>query len=486
VVQDNLRTLYAAIDQGFARPLPGFVRAELERFVDCGVLARGFAVLACPDCGERLVVAFSCKGRGFCPSCAGRRMASTAADLVEHVLPPAAPLRQWVLTLPFELRARLAYDGELSGAVCRGFVDSVLGFYRRRLGAHGIRAGKGGAVTAVQRVSSDLRLNPHFHTLALDGVFAEDEEGGELSFHALPCLTNDDVADLLQIARTRILALLRRKRVITDDAVTADAALGESEPALAELAVASTLGSVPAGPALRRREPVRLRDDRGLEVTKGLCAVEGGFSLHAATTASASDVAGKEALCRYILRPPIAAERVQLVEGDLVRLVLKRPFSDGTFAIDLDPLSLLCRLATAVPPPRFNTVRYAGVLAAASKWRARIVPPLPPETGSDDECARCTARKAKPATHRSGYRPWAELLKRSFRIEVELCNKCGGRMKLRALVITAAGIRRYLRWLGEASEPPALAPARGPPFFSSRVIRRRLGEPVQAELFDAH
>ncbi len=177
---------------------------------------------------------------------------------------------------------------------------------------------------------------------------------------------------------------------------------------------------------------------------------------------------------------------MQLVEGDLVRLVLKRPFSDGTFAIDLDPLSLLCRLATAVPPPRFNTVRYAGVLAAASKWRARIVPPLPPETGSDDECARCTARKAKPATHRSGYRPWAELLKRSFRIEVELCNKCGGRMKLRALVITAAGIRRYLRWLGEASEPPALAPARGPPFFQSVALRRKLGEPVQAELFDAH
>ena len=114
------------------------------------------------------------------------------------------------------------------------------------------------------------------------------------------------------------------------------------------------------------------------------------------------------------------------------------------------------------------------------------MPPLPQETGSDDECARCTARKAKPATHRSGYRPWAELLKRSFRIEVERCSKCGGRPKTRALVITAAGIRRYLRWLGEPTEPPALAPARGPPFFQSVALRRKLGEPVQAELFDAH
>ena len=85
-----------------------------------------------------------------------------------------------------------------------------------------------------------------------------------------------------------------------------------------------------------------------------------------------------------------------------------------------------------------------------------------------------------------GYRPWRELLKRSFKIDVEHCASCGARLKLRALVMTAAGIERFLRWLGEPTEPPTLAPARDPPFFKSRVIRRRLGEPVQAELFDAH
>jgi hypothetical protein len=76
--------------------------------------------------------------------------------------------------------------------------------------------------------------------------------------------------------------------------------------------------------------------------------------------------------------------------------------------------------------------------------------------------------------------------KRSFKIDVERCGKCGGRMKLRALVITSASIQRYLSWLGEPTEPPALAPARGPPFFKSRAIRKKLGEPFQAELFDAH
>ena len=501
VVRDNLRTLYEAAEQGFAAPLPGFVKGEFEGYVDCGVLARGFSVLACPDCQKRIVVGFSCKGLGFCPSCLGRRMAATAADLVDHVLPNDVPLRQWVLTLPFELRARLAYDGKLLGAVCRTFVDSFLAWYRRRMGDRGIKDGKSGAVTAVQRVSSDFRLNPHFHTISLDGVFAEETDT-KLAFHALPFLTNDDVADVLQIARTRIIALLRRKGVIAidDDAaesatedesvasvVSADAALADTEPALAQLAVASTLGTVPAGPELRRQDPITLRSGTELAFTKGLCATEDGFSLHAATTASAGDAAGREALCRYILRPPIAQERVRLVGDDLVRLELKRPFSDGTFAIDLDPLSFLVRLATSVHPPRFNTVRYGGVLAAASKWRSRVVPPPPPVDDNDDAPgATCTARNDKPLTHRCGYRPWRELLKRSFKIDVERCDKCGGRMKLRALVMTSAGIERYLTWLGEPTEPPALAPARGPPFFKSRVIRRRLGEPVQAELFDTH
>ena len=103
---------------------------ELEGYVDCGVLSLGFAVLACPQCSERIVVGFSCKGLGFCPSCSKRRMAQTATNLVEHVLPEQTPLRQLVLALPFELRARLAYDGNLLGAVCHVFVDSVLGWYR--------------------------------------------------------------------------------------------------------------------------------------------------------------------------------------------------------------------------------------------------------------------------------------------------------------------------------------------------------------------
>ena len=59
-------------------------------------------------------------------------MAQSAANLVEHVL-PVVPLRQFVVTFPFELRARLAYDRKLLAAITRIAIDSVLGFYRRRM-----------------------------------------------------------------------------------------------------------------------------------------------------------------------------------------------------------------------------------------------------------------------------------------------------------------------------------------------------------------
>ena len=71
-----------------------------------------------------------------------------------------------------------------------------------------------------------------------------------------------------------------------------------------------------------------------------------------------------------MLRPPIAQDELEQGQDGLVRIVLEKPFADGTIA-----LSLLCRLAASVPPPRHHTVRYAGVLAAASEWRSRIVPP---------------------------------------------------------------------------------------------------------------
>ena len=150
-----------------------------------------------------------------------------------------------------------------------------------------------------------------------------------------------------------------------------------------------------------------------------------------------------------------------------MRIVSKRPFADGTHAVEMDPLSLLARLAACVPPPRFHTVRSAGVLAPASAWRKRIAPEPPPASPA------APAAENAPPKRRGTYRPWAELLKRTFRFDVLACKRCGGRMKLLAVVTEPASVARYLEKIGEASDVPARSPSRGPPYWKSTVLRRK-------------
>jgi hypothetical protein len=205
-----------------------------------------------------------------------------------------------------------------------------------------------------------------------------------------------------------------------------------------------------------------------------LCVALDGFTLHAATRAGGLDAPGREALLKYILRPAVAQERVTRGPEGLVRIALKKAFSDGTVAVDLDPLSLLSRLCASVPPPRRHTVRYAGVLASASKLRARLGPKRarvgqePAQSSRVEDLANVPRRRP--------YRPWAELLRRTFGFDVLACPRCDGRLRLLAMVTEPEGVARYLRALGEPTEAPAREPASGPPFWKSRVLRRAAGD----------
>ncbi|MCC6647799.1 MAG: transposase, partial [Polyangiaceae bacterium] len=454
VVRDNLETLYSAVDDGaLGIRIPRHARKELDAYLDCGLVCRGFARLRCGSCTESLTVAFSCKGRGFCPSCMGRRMSDTAAHLVDDVLPEVG-LRQWVLTSPFAWRARLAHDGGLLSGLTRLFVDTVSAAYRARIG----EGAKTGAVTVVQRTSSDLRLNPHLHVVFLDGAYRERD--GDLVWRELPRLTTTDVASVLEAALRRIDRHLRRRGALAGGGALAGADQDDGADQEASLALSAVSGRTPpAGPEWQRGLPKLV--GKSLSHDKHLCASMDGFTLHAATRAGAADEQGREALLRYVLRPAIAQERVEQRPDGLVRITLKRAFGDGTVAVDMDPLSLVARLAAAVPPPRFHTVKYAGVLASAHRWRARIAPrkaAAPRDTAPEPE------RDEKPK-RRGARRLWAELLARTFAIDVLQCPKCSGRMKLVAMVTDPKSVRAYLRGIGEPYEVPERSPSRGPPYW---------------------
>lgn len=211
VLLAHQRTFVArAREQSSGRGLPRFVECEHYRYLQCGLLAFGFARVHCSSCGRDDLVAFPCKGRGFCPACGGRRMSDTAAHLVDEVLPDL-PVRQWVLSFPFRIRYLLAYDPRLCSAVRRNFVRSVLGFLERRAEKHGCAGPRSGAVVFVQRFGSALNLNMHFRALVLDGAYNCVPEQLAPRFHAAPPLEDEHVVELVRILHRRVTRYLQRK-----------------------------------------------------------------------------------------------------------------------------------------------------------------------------------------------------------------------------------------------------------------------------------
>ena len=383
-----------------------------------------------------------------------------ALNLVDHVLPDV-PLRQYVLTMPFPLRFPLAFDGKLLGQVVRIFTDTVAGWYCKRHVERGLPSGETGAVTVIQRANSDLRLNPHLHTIFLDGVYSPDGDGKGQMFHPAPTPSQEDIEQLVQRASKRILRFLQRRGVITlvtapgdgEVTVVTDETLGEKDPLLAKLLAAATAGMPPAGPANKRR-PVRIvLDPNDQPIAKGkLCAQAHGFNLHGATRVAANDNQGRLTLCKYILRPPLANDRLKILDDETVRLDFKKPWSDGTTSVELEPLALIARFAALVPPPKRHTVRYFGVLSSHATARSEVVPvpalPTPPAQDKPKNTSR--------------YIPWSELLRRTFGIEI-VCQKCKAPLRLIALIKTEDVAKKILTAMHLPVDIPQLRPARPPP-----------------------
>jgi hypothetical protein len=469
IVRDHLETfLREAAERAEGAGLPDFVEQEFRDFLTCGILAHGFARVRCGDCAFERLVPFSCKGRGFCPSCGGRRMTERAAHLVDEVL-PRVPVRQWVLSLPHRLRYLLAWNHALCRAVLGIYVRALLGFQRRQAHRLGIRDGQAGAVTIIQRFGGGLNLNVHFHTLVLDGVFTETATG-VLRFHPAPPPSDEEVARLLATIRTRVRRLLARRGLESDDeGMTPPDPLAEGSLALAGISGASVLGRV----ALGRRAGARVlrlgreSDAPWVTSTGPRQAHLEGFDLHANLLVPAEDRARLEQLCRYLLRPPVAQERLRLMGDGRILLELKSQWADGTRQLLFEPLELLEKLAALTPRPRINLVLYHGVLAPHARWRRHAVayeePGLPLGTPVADSPAPGVPQLQGQAPAPPRYWAWADLMRRAFDVDVLACPRCGGRMRLIATIEDPRVIRRILAHLGLPPEGPAVCPARPPP-----------------------
>ena len=393
-VQQHLETWLAQCRDGHDDEwsVPEYVEREFRRYLECGILAHGFARARCGQCGHDFLIAFSCKGRGVCPSCNARRMVATAAHLTDHVL-PRLPVRQWVLAVPKRLRYFLQRDADLQGAALRLFLRVV----EQRLRAHSPGSGPAarlGAVAFIHRFGSTLNPHLHFHCVVIDGVFDAAAAGGVI-FHAATGLDANAIAEVQACVRRRLLRVFVRRGLLP----------GDDARAMAQW-------------------------EHG-----------GGFSVDGSVRIEAADRAGRERLLRYCARPPFALDRLRELDPERLLYEGTKPGPGGNGPLLLTPLELLDRLAALVPPPRIHRHRYFGVLAPNSPLRSAVTalalaattsPPAPnPEPA------------AEPAHRRAARYAWALLLARIYEVFPLVCPNCGGAMRIIAFITDPPTVRDW-------------------------------------------
>jgi len=174
-------------------------------------------------------------------------MCDSAALITDRVL-PEVPVRQWVLSVPFELRLLLARNPRALSAVGRLFVREISHWQREQAGLSGILDARTGAICFPQRFGGSLNLNVHYHVAVPDGVFTRGSDEDRAIFHLLPRPTHDDLDALAFNVEMRVLGWLRRRNLLSDDEDRSGAAPARSA---IEACLEGSLGIYPQRSAAR-------------------------------------------------------------------------------------------------------------------------------------------------------------------------------------------------------------------------------------------
>jgi len=333
--------------------LPGYVEREFEAYLQCGRREHGFLRVRCDSCHTEHLVAFSCKRRGFCPSCGARRMAESAALLVDDVF-PEQPVRQWVLSFPYPLRFLFASRPAIMGRVL-GIVYRVIATYLIRQAGFTHKTAHSGAVTLIQRFGSALNLNAHFHMLFLDGVYVDGSNGPRFRWINAP--TSAELTQLTHTIAHRVGRFLERQGLLERDAETSCLATeAVNDDPMNTLLWHSIAYRIAVGPHQGRKVFTLQTLPDSDEPFGDQVGNEAGFSLHAGVAARADERKKLERLCRYISRPAVSEKRLSLTSGGNVRYQLKTPYREslprerseccgyGTTHVIFEPLDFIARL----------------------------------------------------------------------------------------------------------------------------------------------
>jgi hypothetical protein len=254
---------------------------------------------------------------------------------------------------------------------------------------------------------------------------------------------------LLATIRHRVRRLLARRGLEsgTGEQGPSDG-LTEISPILAQIMSASVQGRVALGQHAGAR--VGRLGDEPLELARFARGPRqahlDGFDLHANVRVPPNDRARLEHLCRYLLRPPLARDRLRLRADGQVAVKLKAAWRDGTTHLVFEPLEFLAKLAALAPRPEINLLVYHGVLAPHARWRARVVDYG--RAASENVALGPVSDSPGRAGVRGPRRPrnwtWAALMRRAFAIDVLACARCGGRLRVIATVEDPVAVRQIL------------------------------------------
>ena len=409
-IKDLLKEHLGEFLLSYESDLPNFAAIELEEARSCGDPDQGISVLKCKGCSIQKYLPFSCKKRGFCPSCGIRRMNEKAIILGDAL--PQINYRQWVFSVPLQLRCWMAYDHSLQKVVLQIATDSISSYLKGLCCLEGVP----GSIAFIQRFGGGANLNIHFHILFSDGVYARNKRG-RWKFQKVRPLTEDDVEQVLWDITNRLRKLLDAWNYLQSDASDLDEVCVVKSSIEQKIAFGERAGQ----PVRRMKDHDNFSLDFSPKSAKPLCVSSSGFSLHAGVRVKARDRHRLEAVIRYMARPAIIESQYSILDDGSIKLHLRKSWSDGTEALIFSPEELIEKLACLVPRPYKNMIIYSGFLGARSKVRRLVLPQYKP--------------KSINAGSRSYYIHWAELLRRTFYHDRSICEGCGGQLRVLRVVL---------------------------------------------------
>jgi hypothetical protein len=386
---------------GYLRPI---IPEVVNKFFECGDLHHGFARVRCEQCKHEYLLAFSCKGRWFCPSCHQKKVQLFGELLTETILYPV-PHRHFTFALPKMLRVYFKYDRDLLKDLCRMANECLRDYLRVALD---LPEGIPGAVMTIHTFGEYLDFHPHLHALVADGLFTASG-----MFHIMPDVP---LKPLEELFRARVLSFLVGKWLLSKE--RADMLMSWKHS---------------------------------------------GFNVHRSRRVESDERDDLVRLAQYIIRNPFSVEKMHLgPDGTIIYRSGMNPKVNANFRI-FTPLDFIAAITSHIPDKSFQLVRYYGWYS--NKMRGQRDKLAAEEAEKLDETAISPnvidVSEHKP--RRIPSKKWRELIKKVWEADPLLCPKCQKEMRIVSLIDDQAVIERILRHLGLWQQGVRVMPSRAPP-----------------------